>query len=98
MDRLRNKRALVTGGTSGIGLETARQFLREGARVAVTGSNPATLAAARSELGDVVTIHADAGGDAAAQTAVATAIREAFGGLDVAFLNAGVGDFRPLGQ
>ena len=51
MDRLKNKRALITGGTTGIGLETARQFLIEGARVAVTGSNPATLEAAREELG-----------------------------------------------
>ena len=51
MDRLKGKRALITGGTTGIGLETARQFLDEGARVAVTGTNPATLDAARKELG-----------------------------------------------
>jgi NAD(P)-dependent dehydrogenase (short-subunit alcohol dehydrogenase family) len=54
MDRLKGKRALITGGTSGIGLETARQFLAEGARVAVTGTNPETLEAARKELGDGV--------------------------------------------
>jgi NAD(P)-dependent dehydrogenase (short-subunit alcohol dehydrogenase family) len=71
MNRLNGKRALVTGGTSGIGLETARQFLEEGARVAVTGTNPATLDAARRELGDaVLAIRADAG-DAAGQQAVA---------------------------
>src|SRR5260221_12633590 len=51
MNRLKDKRALITGGTSGIGLETARQFLNEGARVALTGTNPATLEAARQELG-----------------------------------------------
>lgn len=98
MNRLKNKRALITGGTSGIGLETARQFLKEGARVAVTGQNPVTLEAARAELGgDVVVIRANAG-DAQAQKAVAEAVRQAFGGLDILFLNAGVADLRPIEQ
>jgi NAD(P)-dependent dehydrogenase (short-subunit alcohol dehydrogenase family) len=98
MNRLNGKRALVTGGTSGIGLETARQFLEEGARVAVTGTNPATLDAARRELGEaVLAIRADAG-DAAGQQAVAEAIRQGFGGLDILFVNAGVADFRPVEQ
>ena len=98
MDRLKDKRALVTGGTSGIGLETARRFLAEGARVAITGSNPKTLETVRAELGDVGevrTIHADAG-DVVGQRAVADAVRESFGGLDVVFMNAGIADFRPL--
>jgi NAD(P)-dependent dehydrogenase (short-subunit alcohol dehydrogenase family) len=98
MLRLGNKRALVTGGTSGIGLETARAFLREGARVAITGTNPATLEAARADLGGgVLAIRADAG-DVAAQRTIADAVREAFGGLDILFANAGIGDFRPVGQ
>jgi NAD(P)-dependent dehydrogenase (short-subunit alcohol dehydrogenase family) len=96
MDRLEGKRALITGGTSGIGLETARQFLAEGASVAITGSRAETLEAARAGLGrDVVAIRADAG-DVAGQRAVADAVREAFGGLDVLFVNAGVAEFRPL--
>ena len=96
MKRLKDKRALITGGTSGIGLETARVFLAEGARVAITGTNPETLAAARAELrGDVLAIRADAG-DVAGQAAITASVREAFGGLDVLFVNAGVGDFRPL--
>lgn len=98
MNRLNGKRALVTGGTTGIGLETARQFIAEGARVAVTGTNPANLEVARDVLGpDAVLIRADAG-DVAAQATVAQAVKDAFGGLDVAFVNAGVAEFRPLDQ
>jgi hypothetical protein len=98
MNRLQNKRALVTGGTSGIGLETARQFLAEGARVVITGSNTATLAAAKAELpNDVLVIRADAG-DFADQGVIARTVREQLGGLDVLFVNAGRGDFRALEQ
>ncbi len=98
MNRLTGKRALITGGTSGIGLETARQFLAEGAKVAVSGSDPAKLASAKRELGDnLLTVNADAG-DIAAQPDVARTVVDAFGGLDVLFVNAGIGDFRPLDQ
>ena len=96
MDRLKNKRALITGGTSGIGLETAQQFLAEGARVAVTGTNPETLEAARRELGEgALVIKADAA-DVAGQSQVAATIKEAFGGLDILFVNAGIALLKPL--
>jgi len=98
LDRLKGKRALITGGTSGIGLETARQFVAEGARVAITGKNPASLEAARKELGsDVLTIPSDAS-DAAAQRGVAEAVGRAFGGLDVLFVNAGIAELKPVEQ
>ncbi len=98
MNRLRGKKALITGGTSGIGLETARCFLLEGASVAITGGHPSRLEAARKELGgDVLAILADAG-DAGVQQAVASQIRDTFGALDVLFLNAGVADLRPVNE
>lgn len=96
MDRLRGKCALITGGTSGIGLETARQFLAEGARVAVTGNGVDTIEAARHALGpDVLVLNVDAG-DVSAQKGLAHVIDEAFGRLDAAFINAGSGALRPL--
>ena len=98
MDRLRGKRALITGGTSGIGLETARQFLKEGARVAITGRNPATLQAAMNELdGDVLIVPSDAG-DVGAQKQVVETIQQHYGGLDVLFLNAGIAELKPVEQ
>ncbi|MDR3700986.1 MAG: SDR family oxidoreductase [Candidatus Sulfopaludibacter sp.] len=96
MDRLKNKRALITGGTTGIGLETARQFLNEGARVAITGTNHATLHAVRHELGNDALIIASDAADIAAQKSLANAIEEAFGQLDILFVNAGITDMRPI--
>jgi len=98
MNRLINKRALITGGTSGIGLETARQFLAEGARVGITGSSEASIAAARQEFGDRVLILRSDAGVVAEQPALAKAILEAFGGLDTVFINAGVAQLKPVEQ
>ncbi|MGV2101495.1 SDR family oxidoreductase [Rhizobium sp. 21-4511-3d] len=98
MSRLANKTALITGGTSGIGLETARQFIAEGARVAITGSSAASVENARKELGEkALVIQADAG-NADGQKAVADAIKNAFGHLDILFVNAGIAEFGPLEQ
>ncbi len=98
MNRLKDERALITGGTSGIGLAAARLFVAEGARVAITGTNPATIETTRAELGEAVTvIRADAG-DVAAQRSLASSIQELFDALDVLCINAGVGDFRPIEQ
>ena len=98
MNRLEGKRTLITGGTTGIGLETARQFIAEGARVAITGTNPATLEEAGRVLGkDALVLRVDAA-DIAAQAELARRLKEAFGGLDAVFINAGVAEFRPLEQ
>ncbi len=96
MKRLEGLSALVTGGTTGIGLETARRFLAEGARVAITGLNPERLEAAKQSLGaGVVAIRADAS-SAAAQKALAAEIAAKFGKLDILFANAGIAEFAPI--
>ncbi|AEG91530.1 SDR family oxidoreductase [Ramlibacter tataouinensis] len=96
MDRLKGKRALITGGTTGIGLATARQFLLEGARVMVTGWNENTLDRARQELGrEVPVVRIDAG-KAGDQQLLRLRVEDTFGRLDVAVLNAGIGVFKPL--
>jgi NAD(P)-dependent dehydrogenase (short-subunit alcohol dehydrogenase family) len=98
MNRLAGKRALITGGTTGIGLETARHFVSEGARVIITGNNPTNLESARKELGeDVMVISSDAA-NAAAQKDVAETVRKTFGALDILFVNAGMVDMRPIDQ
>ncbi len=62
MNRLQGKYALITGGSSGIGLETARQFMAEGAQVAITGRNAQALAQAQQVLGEeVLALVSDAG-------------------------------------
>jgi NAD(P)-dependent dehydrogenase (short-subunit alcohol dehydrogenase family) len=96
MNRLQGKCTLITGGTTGIGVETAKQFLAEGARVAVTGRSPDTLAQAQQELGkEVIVIKSDAG-QVGEQKHLAEEIAKAFDRLDAVFLNAGIGIFQPL--
>jgi NAD(P)-dependent dehydrogenase (short-subunit alcohol dehydrogenase family) len=96
MGQLDGKRALVTGGTSGIGLATARQFRDEGARVIVTGLTPSRIESAQAELGGEVLVLGVDAGDVAAQRALAGTVEERFGQLDIAFLNAGTSDWRPF--
>src|SRR5205807_2588248 len=96
MDRLKGKRTLITGGTSGIGLETARRFLEEGARVAVTGSSATSVQRARDELGGAVIGMATDAGDVSAQKHLADWVGAEFGGLDAVFVNAGVVDMKPI--
>jgi NAD(P)-dependent dehydrogenase (short-subunit alcohol dehydrogenase family) len=96
MNRLQGKCTLITGGTTGIGLETTKQFLEEGARVAVTGRNPDTLAQAQDELGkEVIVIKCDAG-QVGEQKHLAAEIAKVFDKLDAVFLNAGISVFQPL--
>jgi len=94
--KLGNKIALITGGTSGIGLAAAKLFRDEGAHVIVTGTNPAGLERAARELGtDVPALRADLRVPGEFDKVVAT-IRDKFTHLDVLFANAGIGLAAPL--
>jgi NAD(P)-dependent dehydrogenase (short-subunit alcohol dehydrogenase family) len=95
---MKNKTILITGGTTGIGLATARLLQSEGARVLVTGRNPTTLADARKVLGpDAVVIPSDSGSLADAQQ-LGAAVRRHADKLDGAFINAGVAKFGPFAE
>jgi NAD(P)-dependent dehydrogenase (short-subunit alcohol dehydrogenase family) len=96
MTRLSGKRALVTGGTTGIGLAAARAFRAEGAELAITGRDPDNLARAVEELGPGVRGFRSEAGDVGAQADLAAALRDAFGTLDIVFVNAGAATFRPV--
>ncbi|MBA4182643.1 MAG: SDR family NAD(P)-dependent oxidoreductase, partial [Acidobacteria bacterium] len=62
MNKLDGKVAVITGGNSGIGLATAKEFARQGARVVISGRDEKTLAEAEREIGgEVLAIQADVG-------------------------------------
>jgi len=96
MGKLDGKIALITGGTTGIGLASARLFHHEGARVYVTGRNPETLAAARNLLPPEVTILQADSANLKDLDGLITQLKAQAGRLDVLFVNAGVGEFRAL--
>lgn len=97
MKRFENHAFLVTGGTSGIGLATARRLADEGARVLITGTNAERLAEAERSIPGVTAIRNDAGAPAAAVD-LAGEVEARAGSLDGAFLNAGFGRMQALGD
>ncbi|WP_445627654.1 glucose 1-dehydrogenase [Nostoc sp. DSM 114167] len=97
MKKLEGKIALVTGGNSGIGLATAKQFVAEGSYVYITGRRQAELDAAVEAIGKNVTaVQSDVSNLADLDRLFAT-IEQEQGHLDIIFANAGGGQIAPLG-
>src|ERR1700722_14619194 len=94
--KLKDKVAFITGGTSGIGLESARLFLSEGAKVVIVGSNKQRLETAGTELsGETLLVQADVRKVADIARAVEQS-RAKFGHIHIVFANAGASTVAPL--
>jgi NAD(P)-dependent dehydrogenase (short-subunit alcohol dehydrogenase family) len=98
LGKLDNKIALITGGTTGIGLATAQLFIEEGAKVIVTGRNPKTLDQARTILGSGADVIAADTSDLKAVEQLFKTIAERYKKIDALFVNAGIAKFAPLDQ
>ena len=95
--KLEGKVALITGGNSGIGLATAKQFVNEGAYVFVTGRREAELAAAKEQIGKKVTAIQGDVSNLDDLDRLFAQIKKETGKIDIVFANAGVARYAPLG-
>ncbi len=96
MGRLTEKKAVITGGTTGLGYETAKRFLAEGARVIITGQDEKRLADAAKSLGQgAIAVRADVS-NVAELDHLKGVVEKEFGTFDILFANAGVAKFAPL--
>lgn len=98
---INGKTAVITGGTSGIGLATAEAFLKRGAKVVIAGRNPKRGAAAEAQLKEISPDVAFRATDASSEDDVKALVDfavETFGSLDIMFNNAGIGDSAPVDQ
>jgi NAD(P)-dependent dehydrogenase (short-subunit alcohol dehydrogenase family) len=96
--KLEGKVAVITGGNSGIGLATAKEFSRRGARVVISGRDEKTLAEAATSIGgEVLSVRADVSRLADLDKLFART-KERFGAVDVLFVNAGGAKFAPVEQ
>ena len=98
MDKLQGKIALVTGGTSGIGLATARRFVNEGAYVFIMGRREAELAAAVKQIGTNVTAVRGDVSNLGDLDRLYAQIKQEKGRLDIVFANAGTAKYATVGE
>jgi NAD(P)-dependent dehydrogenase (short-subunit alcohol dehydrogenase family) len=96
MNRLEDKVALITGGTTGIGLATAKLFHAEGAKVFVTGRSKAGIEEARKQLPKDVEVLSSDTANMDDVRALAQTIKAKAGAVDVLFVNAGIARFLPI--
>jgi NAD(P)-dependent dehydrogenase (short-subunit alcohol dehydrogenase family) len=97
-DRYEGKRVVITGGTSGFGLTTAKQLVNGGARVLVTGRSTDALEAAAKELGERASVLRSDAASPADLEELAERVKTDLGGVDLLFVNAGVTRFVPFEQ
>ena len=96
MDNLKNKVAVITGGNSGIGYATAKQFKEQGATVIITGRRKEAIEKAASELG-IHAIVADQSSISDIEN-LASKVKEDFGQVDILFINAGIAGLGTIEQ
>jgi NAD(P)-dependent dehydrogenase (short-subunit alcohol dehydrogenase family) len=98
MGKLEGKVAVVTGGSSGIGLATAKALQAEGAKVAISGREQKTLEEAVKVIGDgVLAVRSDVANPADSENLFATVAKK-WGKIDFLFANAGIGKFIPIAE
>jgi NAD(P)-dependent dehydrogenase (short-subunit alcohol dehydrogenase family) len=97
MGKLKRKIALITGGNSGIGLATAKEFVNEGAYVFITGRREAELAAAKKQIGRNVTAIKGDVSNLDDLDRLFAQIKKEKGKIDIVFANAGVSRYAPIG-
>jgi NAD(P)-dependent dehydrogenase (short-subunit alcohol dehydrogenase family) len=96
MSTLKNKVAVITGGNSGIGLATAKEFIAQGAKVVITGRKQAAIDEAVKELGVNATgVLADTA-NLQHTDALVEKVKGLHGNIDILFINAGIGSFFPV--
>jgi len=96
MGQYDGKRVVITGGTSGMGLATAKLLLDQGARVLVTGSTQKTIDSAREEIGKNAIVMSSDARSLTDIDALAARAKSELGEVDFLFLNAGYGKFAPF--